>query len=1660
MSEPSEAELRAARAEGRAKARAEAEAGDGNGAEYGSDSSVDGRGSKPAGPVMMHSLVDAPTLSTANLASILEFEKSFIKYEREIKALCTQDVKATVKTLASCIEPRVLRSICKYELELGSNDWKTVSDSVLRAHLFGRRATLTQRERVEQARLLEKALVMNLGKGKSCEAAAIELFETLEEFLGEDEMDEVISTKKQCKLLIAALKPGEVKEGVEALLDDTQWVKAKTDVVLLRKLVLGEARLQDACWERRPKDRDRVKDKGQQQNNGATGKQCHLCGQKGHLKKNCTASTKGKPSPKPAPEKGDGQRGNKSSRKKKFCKTCGSAEHSTDVCTKAVKCFHCNQDGHLSYDCPDKGESKVKRVSGDTTNALLSGEVRTQRRNAVIGRSVEVPLCMDSGADNTTVSEGLYNALKKAGVVQQEKSGAGQLRRIADGKRVPLLKEIQVQLNIPTRAAVNGVTMTDTWMDVIGGDEKELLFGAREWKRLGLPQPEDYLDNISQNTVGAGVTAVQWVSAESDEDTDYSSDEESGTVPALRSTEERKLADREGVVNLLARAELEGASPEFMQIMKRCVQGGGVGEQCLSDELRPGEPARVESLDIEFVPGAKKPRLPAQRHYSPLQLAAMRDQIQELQSGDLVEPATGGELVAPVLMTRKKAIPVMGTDGVEVMEQRGYRMCVDFRPVNAITVKTPYPVPLIDHIIAQYLEGATVFGSGDALKGYWQFPITEKAGNAWAYMTPDGIFRPKRVPQGTANAVSHYQRIMTRIFREAGLLHKGVLVFVDDILVYAKTEVELAELWVRVFAALAKHNIYLCTKKTHLLKREIVWCGKLISGAGRGVDPRRVAAIDAVPRPTNGGQLLSFLASTNWIRDHIPNYAAVIAPLQDLLKDITGGLKRKTKRQAESVPLAPLWKEQHTVAWDQLKLAVAASVTLTSPSEEKDFCLFTDASDSNWGAILTQVPRGFVESSAPPEDWPHEPLSFISGGFRGAQLAWPIVGKEAFAVHEACNRLEHFIQRERGVHIFTDHRNLVYIFEPAGRPLGTSKGTAGRLERWAIALSAVPYTIQHVEGESNGFADMLSRWGATMPAGTVRRVMIALPSAVRAEGQAARVQRVRVQLRPGATAAEFVEDDPDDEDSNAAELLINPGWPTDAAIRLLQQEVAVDEPRYEVGGEVLTRGATGLLQTSTGKVWVPQRQQEPAEVDDATALRLRIMVIAHAGMGGHRGYGATLRAVTGTFWWPDIVGDVRAFCNDCLQCVKNAQGHVVPRPMGEVIQPTGPNQLLHFDYLYLGSSGGMLYLLVIKDGFSGVCELVPCAAPDSESAGQALVEWFSRYGQPRVWVSDQGPHFKNECIEAVTRAFKVAHHFTCPEAAWSNGTVERLNREVLRLFRVLLSENKMGKEQWIWLRPAVQAVINHTPTERLGRRSPMEVHTGQRSPQPLDGVVLLPRHKKPPTVRHMAWPEELDEYMRELQSALDEWHTTTTKQQQARHSANKRHRDGDVEATVRRRPLVKHGGFDVGDYVLVARDTNDKLAVRWLGPMRVVEVVNDWVYVVEDLVHQHRYTRHAQMLRKYNDSQLAVTEQLREQLANDDATFLHVDKFVAWKKQGQEVFLQVRWRGFTAASDTWVNFADLAVDVPDRVRSYVEQHKTDRNGQALVLKARAAKLYA
>jgi hypothetical protein len=230
-----------------------------------------------------------------------------------------------------------------------------------------------------------------------------------------------------------------------------------------------------------------------------------------------------------------------------------------------------------------------------------------------------------------------------------------------------------------------------------------------------------------------------------------------------------------------------------------------------------------------------------------------------------------------------------------------------------------------------------------------------------------------------------------------------------------------------------------------------------------------------MPPPTTGADLQQFVCAFNWMRTTIPSFSELLSPLHSLLELVYAKAGRRTKSAVSRIPLSEVvWDPSHLVVFKSCQTVLANATTLAHPSADKRICLYTDASQDFWSAIVTQVPPSDLEF--PPAEQRHEPLAFLSGHFTGAMHRWPIIEKEAYAIIASCNRLDWLLQRSDGFSLFTDHHNLLYVFNPGGSHGSQSALSAAKLIRWALRLSSFSYTIEHVPGTDNVWSDMLTRW--------------------------------------------------------------------------------------------------------------------------------------------------------------------------------------------------------------------------------------------------------------------------------------------------------------------------------------------------------------------------------------------------------------------------------------------------------------------------------------------------------------------------------------------------------------------------------------------------------
>ncbi|KAE8901206.1 hypothetical protein PF005_g14331 [Phytophthora fragariae] len=149
------------------------------------------------------------------------------------------------------------------------------------------------------------------------------------------------------------------------------------------------------------------------------------------------------------------------------------------------------------------------------------------------------------------------------------------------------------------------------------------------------------------------------------------------------------------------------------------------------------------------------------------------------------------------------------------------------------------------------------------------------------------------------------------------------------------------------------------------------------------------------------------------------------------------------------------------------------------------------------------------------------------------------------------------------------------------------------------------------------------------------------------------------------------------------------------------------------------------------------------------------------------------------------------------------------------------------------SFGDSKYILVLKDHASHYCELVVADTADSSVTVEALLAWHARLGVPPTWISDQGTHFKNEVVAELSRRLRTQQEFTPAYCPWINGSIERVNRDILQVIRTTILEYKINQTDWPYLMLMLQTSLNHTAVPSLGNKAPVELFTGLPCPTPL-----------------------------------------------------------------------------------------------------------------------------------------------------------------------------------------------------------------------------------
>ena len=254
------------------------------------------------------------------------------------------------------------------------------------------------------------------------------------------------------------------------------------------------------------------------------------------------------------------------------------------------------------------------------------------------------------------------------------------------------------------------------------------------------------------------------------------------------------------------------------------------------------------------------------------------------------------------------------------------------------------------------------------------------------------------------------------------------------------------------------------------------WCGRIIDREGVRFNPKNICGLRNASEPLTAAELCEYVHGLSWISNSIPSFAERVSPLRKLLEQAYSKVGGNRKKKAIArLSLSTLgWNETHSRAFRDLQEQIQDATRLAHRNPDLVLCISTDASEKHWAVAATQChPR---ELSKPQATQKHQPLAFLSGTFSEREEHWSTYEREAFAVVQAFRKLDYMLSCDVTTRVFTDHRNLLFAFNPAAIVPSLGRHKVLKVVRWALYLSAFTYRIEHVPGDSNTWPDIMTRW--------------------------------------------------------------------------------------------------------------------------------------------------------------------------------------------------------------------------------------------------------------------------------------------------------------------------------------------------------------------------------------------------------------------------------------------------------------------------------------------------------------------------------------------------------------------------------------------------------
>ena len=439
-------------------------------------------------------------------------------------------------------------------------------------------------------------------------------------------------------------------------------------------------------------------------------------------------------------------------------------------------------------------------------------------------------------------------------------------------------------------------------------------------------------------------------------------------------------------------------------------------------EVFPDVPSKTDLIEHDVDVGDSAPIKQHPYRVSPMKKELLDKEVQYMLENDIIEESQSN-WSSPCILVPKH-------DG-------GFRFCTDFRKVNDKTKSDSFPIPRIADCIDQ-IGNAKFVSTFDMLKGYLQVPLTQRAREISAFVTPSGLYQYKVMPFGMKNAPATFQRMVNKLVRDID----GCEGYIDDVVIFSDNWSDHIRQIERFFQIMREAKLTINLMKSEFGKATVKYLGHIVGqGQVRPLDAK-IQTIVKYPIPTSRKELARFLGMAGYYRNFCLNFSDIAAPLTNLLS-------KKVKF---------VWTDDCQLAFDKVKLLLQKSPVLKSPDYEKPFKLIIDSSDVGTGSVLVQ------EAS----DGLDHPVSYFSKKFLKYQKNYSVVEKETLGLVLALEHFDVYLgSTPFKIKVYTDHNPLTF--------LKTMKNKNQRLVRWSLALQEYNLEIQHIPGSENVVADALSR---------------------------------------------------------------------------------------------------------------------------------------------------------------------------------------------------------------------------------------------------------------------------------------------------------------------------------------------------------------------------------------------------------------------------------------------------------------------------------------------------------------------------------------------------------------------------------------------------------